>query len=207
MSRLRSRFRGSRLRGDGGATLVEAALVTPLFFVTVLSLFELSFMAHNWLKVTGAAGDAVRAVTVAGSSPTSDFLAIRSLEHGLSSFDLQDVEVIVIYKADGPDDTVPPGCLSIPVPAGLDCNAYSAPDFFLSYVDAGGIPTGHWGCGPLARDDAWCPTNRQASLSEPGGPDYVGVYIELEQRNITGMFDWDRTLEVNRVARIEPVSN
>lgn len=93
------------------------------------------------------------------------------------------------------------------VPAGLSCNSYTNADFFLSYVDGTGTPTGHWGCGPTSRDDSWCPTDRQAGVSDPGGPDHVGVFVRLKQKNLTGMFDWDQTLEVNRISRIEPTSD
>lgn len=208
--RVRRRRRASRaggVRSDSGASIVEIALVTPLFVLTIMAVFELSFMSHNYLKATGAAGAASRAVTVAGADPAADYLAIRAIEHGLSTFELQDIELIVIYKADGPDADVPTGCLSVPVPAGLECNSYSAPDFFLSYVNGAGTATGHWGCGASARDDPWCPTDRQAALSDPGGPDHVGIFVRLKQQNLTGMFDWDRKLEINRISRIEPTAN
>lgn len=193
--------------GERGASLVEVALVTPIFIVVVMAMFELSFMTHNYVKATGAASASSRAVTVAGASPPADFLAIRALEDGLSSFAPEDIELVVIYKADGADASVPVGCLSNPIPAGLECNSYTASDFFLSYTDAAGVPTGHWGCGPTARDDDWCPIGRQSGLSDPGGPDHVGVFLRIRQENVTGFFDWDRTLEVNRVSRIEPATN
>ena len=33
--------------GERGASLVEVALVTPIFIVVVMAMFELSFMTHN----------------------------------------------------------------------------------------------------------------------------------------------------------------
>jgi len=196
-----------RDRNERGATLVEAAIITPLFLLLIMGIFETTFMLHNRLKANAAVGAGGRAVTVAGSSAPADFLTLQALEHGLANFDLDDIELVVVYKADGTDDTVPAGCLSYPAVAGLDCNSYVPDDFYLGYVDGTGTPTGHWGCGPTARDTGWCPTARQDALSDPGGPDYVGLYVRIRQKNLTGMFDWDRTLEVDRIARIEPTAD
>ncbi len=181
-------------------------MVTPVFLLLILATFELGFMVHNYIKVTGAVGAAGRAVTVAGSSPEADYLAMQSLAHGLSTFDLESVERIVVFKASGPDDEVPLGCLSIPVPGGLECNGYQADDLFLEHLHPDGSTTGHWGCGSTARDQVWCPTDRRSSLSDPGGPDHVGIHIRVVQRDLTGLFG-ERRLEITRVARIEPSAN
>ncbi|MEM9134022.1 MAG: TadE family protein [Actinomycetota bacterium] len=194
-------------RRQRGATTIEAAVVTPIFLLILMALFEMAFLVHNYLKVTGAAGVGVRSVTVAGSAPEADYLTMQSILHGLSTFEADAVEQVVLYRADGPDDEVPLGCRSVPIPSGLECNGYEPADFFLPYVDATGIQTGHWGCGTNARDTNWCPTTRQVALSDPGGPDHVGVYIRVTLPSITGILGSDRTLEINRVARIEPAGS
>ena len=45
------------------------------------------------------------------------------------------------------------------------------------------------------------------TLSDPGGPDYIGIHIEVNQRNLSGMFNIQDRLEISRVARIEPAGN
>lgn len=202
-----SRRRTTSGRRQRGATTIEAVVVTPIFLLIVMALFEMAFLVHNYLKVTGAAGVGVRSVTVAGSAPAADYLTMQSILHGLSTFDVEDVEQVVLFRADGPDDEVPIGCQSVPIPAGLECNGYEPADFFLPYVDATGIETGNWGCGSSARDTNWCPTTRQVALSDPGGPDHVGVYIRVTLPSMTGVLGSDRSLEITRVARIEPAGN
>lgn len=198
---------GPNRRSERGTSLVETALVTPIFLALVLMVMEVGFRLRNDIIADNAAAAAMRALTVAGSSPEADFLALRSLEHGLSTISLEDVDAVVVYSASGPGDQVPPGCLSVPIPAGLACNGYSGPDFFLAYSNAVGTPTGFWGCGVTARDDQWCPTTRQSSLSDPGGPDHVGIYLRLTRSTLTGAIGGAQVIEVDRIARIEPQSN
>ncbi|MEM7276309.1 MAG: TadE/TadG family type IV pilus assembly protein [Actinomycetota bacterium] len=192
---------------ERGAALIEAAIVTPLFLLILMGIFETSFMIHDNLKVEGAAGAGVRAATVEGATPTADYLTVQSVRSGLTTFDPANVEMVVVFLASGPGDTPPTGCLSVPVPAGLPCNSYTSSDFFLSNVDGGGNLTGHWGCGPTARDRNWCPTERQAALSDPGGPDHVGIHIRVRQPSLTGILGGDRQIDVTRIARIEPTAN
>ncbi len=194
-------------RSQRGATLIEAAIVTPLFLIIVMGMFETAFMVHDHLKVNNAAGSGLRAATVEGTTESADFQTLQSLRNGLSTFDPADVERIVIFRADNPNADIPTGCLSVPPPPDAPCNSYVPSDFFLPFVDAVGNKTDHWGCGPSSRDENWCPTDRQGSLSDPGGPDHVGVYIRVRQANLTGLFGQDREVEVTRIARIEPTAN
>ncbi|MEM7337463.1 MAG: TadE family protein [Actinomycetota bacterium] len=187
--------------------MIETALVTPIFLALVLMIMEVGFRLRNDIIAANASAAAMRALTVAGSSPEADYLALRSLEHGLSTISLEDVERVVVYRASGPGDQVPAACLSVPIPTGLDCNGYTAPDFYLAYANAVGTPTGHWGCGVTARDDRWCPTTRQSSLSDPGGPDHIGIYVRLSRGTLTGAIGGAQIIEVDRIARIEPQSN
>lgn len=182
-------------------------MVTPLFILLVMAMFEFGFLLHNYLQVSGASSAAVRTLTVAGNDPDADFLAMQTLDHGLSTFDPVDVTSVIVYRADGPAGELPLACTSNPIPDGVDCNRYSGADFFLSATDSGGNPTGNWGCDVGARDVGWCPMDRQANLSDPGGPDYIGIHIEVNQRNLSGMFNIQDRLEISRVARIEPAGN
>ncbi|MEM8922857.1 MAG: TadE family protein [Actinomycetota bacterium] len=186
---------------------MEAAVVTPVFIFIVLATMELLFMLHGYLKVTGATGQAIRAVTVSGSDPDTDYVAMQSLLHGLAGFDPSAIRQIVVYEASGAGSEVPFGCRSVPIPSGLPCNGYVGEDLYLPYIDSGGTLTGNWGCGLGARDENWCPTGRESSISAPGGPDHVGVYVKVELPSLTGILGSSRTIGVNRVARIEPMSN
>lgn len=199
--------RSRKRRNQRGATLIEAVIVTPLFLIIVMGMFETAFMVHDNIKVTNAAGAGLRAATVEGTTVSADYQTLQSLRNGLATFDPADVERIVIFRADDPSAPIPAGCLSVPPPPDAPCNSYVPSDFFLPFVDGTGAQTDHWGCGPSSRDQNWCPTTRQGGLSDPGGPDHVGVYIRVRQANLTGLFGADREVEVTRIARIEPTTN
>ncbi len=201
------RRRRSR-RGERGASLIEAALATPVFIFMLMALFEMGLAVHNHLKVDGATTAAIRAATVDGASLDADYVTLQTLRHGLSTFDVEDIEQIVIFHAvDGPGSEIPAACRSIPIPRGIACNGYGPNDFFLPFLDPTGAQTGSWGCASTARDTNWCPTGRQDAISDPGGPDHVGVYVRVNVPSITGMLGPTRTVEITRIARIEPAAN
>lgn len=200
-------LRARKRQNERGATLIEAVIVTPVFLIMLMGMFETAFWVHDHIKVTSAAGAGARAATIEGSTVSADFQTLQSVRNGLSSFDPAAVERIVVFRADDPAADIPSGCLSVPPPPDAPCNSYAPSDFFLPFSDALGNQTAHWGCGPTSRDQNWCPGDREASLSAANGPDHVGVYIRVRQANLTGLFGPDRTVEVTRIARIEPTSN
>lgn len=182
-------------------------MVMPVFVLLLMGIFEMGLAVHNYLKVDGAAGAAVRALSVDGAAIDTDYVTMQTLRHGLSSFDVDNIEMIVVFEAESADAEMPAYCRSNPIPAGSPCNAYTPADFFLAFLDDTGAQTGHWGCGATARDQNWCPTGRQDALSDPGGPDYVGIYVRVDSPSVTGMVGPGRTFEVTHIARIEPAAN
>ncbi|MDH4279930.1 MAG: pilus assembly protein [Acidimicrobiia bacterium] len=185
-------------RRERGAVLVEASLVTGLFLVLVFFIFEMGFLFRDSLTTSNASREAARAASTLGRDRDTDFYTIRTVEHGLEAMGLQSLDVLVIFKATGPGDTVPGACLSSSQ-SGL-CNRYTPIDFFAEKEDTAGNPTGNFGCGTL--DGAWCPTSREAQASV--GPDYVGVYVRTKHSYLTGMFGTQTDLEATTVLRIEP---
>lgn len=185
-------------RRDRGAALVEASLVTGLFLVLVFFIFEMGFLFRDSLTTGNASREAARAASTLGRSPDTDFYTIRTAEHGLEAMGLQSLDVLVVFKASGPGDTVPGACLSASV-IGV-CNRYTPADFFAEKEDTSGNPTGNFGCGTL--DYYWCPTTRETRASV--GPDYVGIYIRTKHNYLTGMFGAQTDLESTTILRIEP---
>ncbi len=189
-------------RSERGAALVEAAIVAPLFLLLIFGIFEFGFLVRNSLVLSNATADAARAAAVAGSSPESDYRVLRAFEHGIQSAGLENLEVLVIYHADGPNDTIPATCFELPVPLNSECNVYVGYDFFRPYTDPSGNPTSDWGCGINALDKRFCPLDRQTSVS--AGPDYIGVYARFNHDYITSFFGSEQALTVNRIIRVEP---
>ena len=178
--------------------MVEASLVTGLFLMLTFFVFEMGFLFRNSLTTSNASREAARAASTLGRDADADYYTIRTTEHGLEAMGLRSLDVLVVFKATGPGDSVPAACLSASQ-AGL-CNRYTPADFFAEKEDAGGNPTGKFGCGTL--DGAWCPTSREAQASV--GPDYVGVFVQTKHNYLTGMFGAQTDLAATTILRIEP---
>lgn len=125
-------------------------------------------------------------------------------------------------------DGVSPGCLAGRAVPGR-CNVYTPADFdraaaqlaemarIKAEEDAGRTPvrdhSKFWfGCqttGPNANrspDRFWCPRTRNVGLSSNGGlgPDFVGVFIQVEHSWVTGIFGRSREIDDLSVIRMEP---
>lgn len=185
-------------RRQRGAALVEASLVTGLFLMLVFFIFEMGFLFRDSLTTSNASREAARAASTLGRDADTDYYTIRTAEHGLEAMGLQALDVLVVFKATGPGDTVPGSCLTASQ-TGL-CNRYTPADFFAEKEDTAGNPTGKFGCGTL--DVSWCPTTRETRASI--GPDYVGVYVRTNHNYLTGMFGAQTDLEATTILRIEP---
>ncbi len=203
------RVRREERRGERGTALLEAAFVTPLFFMLIFGIMEFGFLFRNYLTVANTTREGARTASVSGSAPEADFLTLRTIEHAFDAWGISNVEFVVIYHATGPDDSVPDACKLGPV-AGV-CNYYRPSEFQLGLVDASGDPTPYFQCGPASVDRHWCPSDRQTGLTDVSpdpaygnGPAYIGVYVQAEHRYLTGFFGSTTKLTDDRIIRIEP---
>ena len=200
---------GDRTRfGERGAALVEAAFVTPVFFALIFGIFEFGLLFRNNLTTNNAAQQGARAASVSGQRPDADYLVLRSIEHGLSAMDLDQLEYVVVFRADGPDDTVPTACLTASVTytggSSDGCNRYVAADFAKEIDDSSGNDTGNFRCSSTAVDRFWCPAWRETSIS--AGVEYVGIHIQTRHQFITGIFGDGKDLSETVILRLEPES-
>ena len=197
---------------ERGAALVEAAIVTPAFFALIFGILEIGLLFRNSLTTNNGAVQGARAASVRGQAEDADYLIIRSVEHGLEAMDLQNLEMLVVFRATGPDSVVPTACLTASQtynpsnPTAPACNRYTPADFFAEIEDpVTGNPTGNFGCGGSAIDRFWCPDDRETSLS--AGTDYIGIYIETNHQFISGFFTDGRALTETKIIRLEPDAN
>jgi hypothetical protein len=197
---------------ERGAAVIEAAIVTPVFFLFIFGLFEFGLLFRDSLTTDNASHQGARAASVGGGRADADYLIIRSVEHGMQAMDLQQLDYIVVFKADGPDDEVPVPCLSASQtydpanPTAPACNRYTAVDFFAELDDpVTGQDTGNFRCGVSSVDRFWCPADRITSLS--AGTDYVGIHVQTQHDFITGMFGSGRGLSETSIIRLEPDVN
>jgi hypothetical protein len=203
------RPRRSDRASERGAAIIEAAIVTPLFFLMIFGLLEFGLLFRDSLTTDNAAHQGARAASVSGSAANTDYLIIRSIEHGLQAMELQQLDYVVVFKADGPGDDVPAACLSASQtydalnPAAPACNRYAAADFFKELDDpVTGADTGNFRCGMASVDRFWGPAARQTSLS--AGTDYLGIHIQTGHAFITGLFGDGMDLSETSIVRLEP---
>lgn len=190
---------------ERGASLVEAAFVTPVFVLLIFGVIEFGFLFRNYLAVNNAALAGARAASVAGDDEDADFLIVRTVAHGVEAMGLENLDFIVVYKATGPNSTVPPACLFGPSTA-LECNRFTQREFFLDLESAPGVKT-DWACASNAQDRFWCPLSRNAQIPDTAADppiDYVGVFVQGNHQYLTGFLGDETKLTSNRVIRLEP---
>ena len=157
---------------------------------------------------------------------TGDFVTIKRLRQGLGLIPVKWVKRIVIFKSGDPTLGDPAGQLSAGCKAGTGssgtgpnvdpalayvgaCNVYDAEEAFRAYQNKDvayfnctlnvASPECNWPHGGRVNE----PVN---PIARPNyqGPDYLGVYVEIERPYLTGLFG--RTLDFSDVAvvRLEP---
>jgi hypothetical protein len=192
-------WRGGRGGRERGNSVLEAALVTPLFLLLVFGAVEGGYGLHERLSVTNMALAGARSASGNGAELLSDYQVLTSVRQGSGGVAASQVSTIVVYKATGPDQVVPAGCKTASVAS--VCNRYTGADLGRASTDFGCV-----GPGPVTKiDNAWCPTVRKIALSGVNGPpDYIGVYILASHRNFTGILGTGITFEADTILRIEP---
>lgn len=190
----------TKRRKERGAALVEAAFVTPVFFLLIFGILEMGLLYRDSLTNTNATKEGARAASVNGTNSDADFLILRSVNHGIEPIGLTNLDMVVVFKASGPGDEVPEECKTSAQPG--TCNRYTRSDFFRPIRTAGGDATGNFGCSAgVSVDRHWCPASRNTRLGES---EYVGVYIQSRHDYITGFFGASTTLHDTTIIRLEP---
>jgi hypothetical protein len=200
MPRLQTTAQARRRGGERGSLLVEAAFVVPIFLALLIGAIEGGFIFYERLTVNNMSMSGARAASGMGSDVLADYHILHSVGTDQSGMAGGQISMIVVYKAVGSASVVPAGCRSASV--ANSCNRYVGADLTKDATQFGctGPP------GPTTKiDNAWCPTGRKTALGGANGPpDYVGVYVEAQHANLTGMFGKSVTLRSDTVYRMEP---
>jgi TadE-like protein len=199
------RLSGTRAGDERGAVLVEAALVTPLLFLLLFGVIEFGYAFYGKLTVNNMSVVGARAASGSANDVLADDQVLVSVAGANTGISTSDIQLVVVYRATGPSDRVPTGCLTASVTntsSVRGCNRYVSSDLARPSTDFGcvGPP------GPALKVDRfWCPTDRKyALLGAPGPPDYIGVYVKANHRNLTGVLGGSVTFTTDTVMRIEP---
>lgn len=185
---------------ERGSAVLEAALVVPVFLVLLLAAIEGGFIFYERLTMRNISLAGARSASGQGNDVLADYHALRSIQSSFGGLTGGQLTMIVVYRAAGPGAAVPVNCKTASL-AGV-CNRYGPADLAKD--------SSQFGCtgppGPTTKiDNSWCPTTRKAALTGTGGPpDYVGVYVEAQHRDVTGLFANTIILRSDTVFRLEP---
>jgi hypothetical protein len=176
--------RRRRRTAEGGAAIVEASLVTPLFLLLIFGIIELGPFFLNWNATRTASTAAAREGSISGSDPRSDFYVLRGVKKFRGN-SLGEFQSAIVWKASDPDAEIPVACLANAKAgavgiAGL-CNIYYGNDLNRTVVDFGQDPL----VNPSAVDQYWDPSSRSDVLTDP--PDLVAVTVITEHRSLLGV--------------------
>lgn len=161
---------------ERGATLVEAAIVYSLLFLTVFAVVEFGMAFKDWLSVSHAARQGARAGATLGDDLSADILVLRGVQDTLVPIGMEAGDQVRIFQANSPSPsdsqtyTFAPGndCSNAPPLTGC-CDWTPCPELGrVSYMIPG-----------------WDPSTRDVSAPET---DRIGVEIQFQHDYITGLF-------------------
>jgi hypothetical protein len=104
----RLRIRTSGVDDATGQTLVEFALVLPIFTTLLMALLEFGFLYNSLLTIQFAARQGVSAAAQAGAVDGADCSILDAVERALSTpIDRDEVSAVEIFLSDAAGDAVP----------------------------------------------------------------------------------------------------
>lgn len=176
--------------------MVEGALVFPLFFLLVISVFEFGLVFRSYLVASSAVSAAARTASTLGNSGTADAEILQKLADSMRAEGTKGIESISIYRAGSRNQTTGSGPLAACRESSVIglCNTYSVADLSR--------PAADFGCLVGSPDRFWCPTDRKVALSDP--PDFVGIHVRLHHDMATGLIGSAKTFDFDVVYRMEP---
>lgn len=216
-----------RCADDGGAVIVEAALVLPLVLILLLGIFDFGMLYRQTQTLITSAQLMARSEANLANTPTADYNSVLGVRASLESLRNSTYDFVIVYKAPQTSlGTVPDppsvACMNAATSqaptytAGRlgvsgQCNVYTrgmilatsavGPGTRFATV-AGSPPT----CPTTSWHSRWCPTSRvNTQLGNSGaGPDHIGVYIRAQYEPMTGIMP-GRSFSDYAVYRLEPV--
>ena len=200
--------------GFRGVAIVEFAFVAIILSVMVAATVDYGRGWQSSLAVTEASRTGARVASGQANSPQADYVALTGIRAALqASNKIDDVELVVIYRATSASDgAVPASCIGAS-PSGT-CNVFTKAQLLAINNNSFNItwapnpndpPTGGNGCPRSGNGyGGWCPTSRVRSPQ--GSADYLGVYVRFRHNNLFPVLGSGRTIARTAVMRVEPPS-
>jgi hypothetical protein len=192
-----------RRRDERGVALVEASIVSLLFFTLLFGIIESGLAFRDYLTTANITRSGARVASGHGNEAQADYIIVQALKKASAGIGNGTVNYVVVFKATGFNTslaTMSPTCAAGTPVSGV-CNVYTPSDFNRPSTDFG------TGCVSPAPDRFWCPTGRKiaASTASGGPPDYIGVYVKVTHRNIFKIWRSTFTFTDQTIIRIEPL--
>ena len=195
----------ARRKKERGATLVEAALVTPLFLLLILGVVEVSLVLFNTNALQNGSRLAARQASASATDAYADFTSLKFSLQAIGTMS-NSLDAIIIFRADRPSGSLPSSCLTAlnGGQSGVvgECNIYrgdqakTADKLNFGFTYGSNEDYTLW-------DQYWPPTSRFDAITETVGPDFVGVYVQAQHSSLTGLIP-HRKMTATSVFQIEP---
>lgn len=183
---------GRRARSDGGAVLVEAAVILPILFLLVFGILEIGAALKSYSGAANAVRAGGRMASVAGNVADADRAILERVAQEAAGIPDGEIEYVVIWHASSTGEQPPAGCRPAAVSSpntssvgvsdgGTDaigaCNIYHRPQapggaFDMATGAAAQPPAFYFGCSgsgdPQAAnkvDCRWPAKNRRTTIT------------------------------------------
>jgi hypothetical protein len=197
---------GSRRRSERGAVAVEAALVTPVLFLLVVGIIEMSLLMRDTVAATSAVRVGGRVASVSAgagpgkcqastnpppcapaNTPALAQAAADAIQRGGSALPKDQIDYILVYRANSDGYPMPQGNTTLS--CGTNC---------VKYVWDDGLNKFRYGGG------SWVSTSINACVNH-ANRDAVGVAMVAEHPWVTGLFGSSIDLRERTVMNFEPL--
>ena len=182
--------------------MTEAAIISPVFFALLFGVIEMGILFRDHLTITNATRDGARTAAASGNDVDADWRILQTINQSAAAANRGDIQRIVIFKATSTSDKPTAACKAGTAVDGV-CNVYTVADLSR--------PQSDFDCSNLLLDERFCPSG---PTSPPGPPyyrdtrmsalGYIGVYVEMRHRYVTGFFGASVMIHDTTVVRIEP---
>lgn len=189
--------RPARLRGQ---SLVEFALVAPVFFLMIFGVIQYGIFAAQRAAFTFAVRNADRVASIHANEPTADDQVCAALLQSLKSSagNPANLTKIIIFKADDGD----PNLLNPPTDNTALHDAGTCTGAGGGFAYTGSAPS-HPACPPPAGSSSYCTwLSTVRKVSDP--PDPIGVTATYNFKFAIPLFGKGITLSDTSILRIEP---
>lgn len=199
-STTRSTGSAAHRNGERGAGLVELAVVALFLFLLAAGTFDYGMAWRSGIEANSGVRTAARTGSSAQDNRGADYDALSGMKAALASSGLlDDVERVVVFRADSATGTVPSACKTS---ATSICQTITGANFRTNW-EASPMTTATTtsGCLQIATAKNWCPTSRNSVAATA---DYYGVWVKVRHDYMFPIIGDDVLIERTAVLRIEP---